>query len=64
MEYLKRYTHAPRCSIETMERLEQLRALWYGDRILVAEAIEPPSLGVDTSKDLEKAQKLMAERCE
>ena len=37
---------------ERAERLEQLRALWLGVRIAVADAIEAPPRGVDTEEDL------------
>ena len=50
--FLKKYTQWPACSLEKMESLEQLRALWNGHRIHVAEAVEIPLAGVDTDKDL------------
>lgn len=50
--FLKKYTQWPACPLEKMESLEQLRALWNGHRIHVAEAIEIPLAGVDTDKDL------------
>ena len=34
--------------------LEQLRALWYGDTILVKDAVEAPPVGIDTPDDLEQ----------
>ena len=50
--FLKEYTQWSVCPLEIMESLEQLRALWNGHRIHVAEAIEVPLAGVDTEKDL------------
>lgn len=50
--FLKAFTHWPACPLEKMESLEQLRALWNGHRIHVAEAVEVPLAGVDTEKDL------------
>lgn len=50
--FLKEYTQWPACPLEKMESLEQLRALWNGHRIHVAEAVEVPLAGVDTDKDL------------
>lgn len=44
--------HAPPCELELSERLEQLRALYLGHRIAVAEAHEVPVHGVDTEADL------------
>lgn len=50
--FLKQFTQWPACPLEKMESLEQLRALWNGHRIHVAEAVEVPLAGVDTDKDL------------
>lgn len=50
--FLKQYTQWPASPLESMESLEQLRALWNGHRIHVAEAVEVPLAGVDTEKDL------------
>ena len=47
------------CWLEETERLEQLRALWRGVRIHVADAIEPPPAGVDTPQDLERVKRLL-----
>ena len=43
----------PPCELERLERLEQLRALWLGMKIIVAEACEVPPRGVDTEADLD-----------
>lgn len=50
---LKAVSAEPPCALETAERLEQLRALWLGRRIVVADAVEAPPRGVDTEQDLE-----------
>jgi 3-deoxy-manno-octulosonate cytidylyltransferase (CMP-KDO synthetase) len=47
------------CWLENTECLEQLRALWHGKRIHVADAIEAPPAGVDTAEDLERVRKLL-----
>jgi 3-deoxy-manno-octulosonate cytidylyltransferase (CMP-KDO synthetase) len=47
------------CWLENTECLEQLRALWNGKRIHVADAIEAPPAGVDTAEDLERVRKLL-----
>ncbi|MFG3692680.1 3-deoxy-manno-octulosonate cytidylyltransferase [Stutzerimonas stutzeri] len=47
------------CWLENTECLEQLRALWHGKRIHVAEAVEAPPAGVDTAEDLERVRKLL-----
>jgi 3-deoxy-manno-octulosonate cytidylyltransferase (CMP-KDO synthetase) len=51
---LKAINAAPPCALEETEKLEQLRALWLGFRIIVADAVEPPSPHVDTEQDLAK----------
>lgn len=50
---LKRICAAPPCALEQAERLEQLRALWLGYRIIVADAGETPPRAVDTAADLD-----------
>ncbi|QKZ06074.1 3-deoxy-manno-octulosonate cytidylyltransferase [Pseudomonas eucalypticola] len=47
------------CWLEETERLEQLRALWHGVRIHVADAVEAPPAGVDTPQDLERVRRLL-----
>jgi 3-deoxy-manno-octulosonate cytidylyltransferase (CMP-KDO synthetase) len=47
------------CWLENTECLEQLRALWHGKRIHVADAVEAPPAGVDTADDLERVRKLL-----
>ncbi|TPW11201.1 MAG: 3-deoxy-manno-octulosonate cytidylyltransferase (CMP-KDO synthetase), partial [Halothiobacillaceae bacterium] len=44
------------------ESLEQPRALWHGQRIHVALAVEPAGVGVDTPEDLEKVRRLLGHR--
>jgi 3-deoxy-manno-octulosonate cytidylyltransferase (CMP-KDO synthetase) len=47
------------CALEETEALEQLRALWHGVRIHVADALEAPQAGVDTAEDLERVRRLL-----
>lgn len=47
------------CWLEDTECLEQLRALWHGVRIHVADALEAPPPGVDTPQDLERVRRLL-----
>ncbi|CAM3640511.1 3-deoxy-manno-octulosonate cytidylyltransferase [Parendozoicomonas haliclonae] len=42
--------------LEQLEKLEQLRVMWNGERIHVAEACEVPPAGVDTEADLERVR--------
>lgn len=58
--YLERYVELPACDLERMESLEQLRVLWHGGRIHVAEAQEMPPAGIDTPADLERVRGLLA----
>lgn len=53
---LRRYPQLPPAMIEQAESLEQLRALWHGIRIHVAEAAESPPPGVDTEADLARVE--------
>ena len=53
---LRQMTALPPSSLETTEKLEQLRALQSGMRILVAEACATPGIGVDTEHDLARAR--------
>jgi 3-deoxy-manno-octulosonate cytidylyltransferase (CMP-KDO synthetase) len=56
---LKAISAAPPCTLEQVEKLEQLRALWLGYRIVVATATEPPSPHVDTEEDLVNIRRLL-----
>ncbi|UVE19233.1 3-deoxy-manno-octulosonate cytidylyltransferase [Pseudomonas sp. LS44] len=47
------------CWLENCESLEQLRALWHGVRIHVADALQAPPTGVDTAEDLERVRRLL-----
>jgi 3-deoxy-manno-octulosonate cytidylyltransferase (CMP-KDO synthetase) len=56
---LEAISAAPPCDLELVEKLEQLRALWLGYRIIVADAAEPPSPHVDTEEDLASIRRLV-----
>jgi len=58
--FIREYVQWPTCNLEQMEALEQLRAMWYGHKIHVAEAWEPPGHGIDTHKDLERVEALLS----
>lgn len=47
------------CLLEDTECLEQLRALWHGKRIHVADALQSPPAGVDTAEDLARVRRLL-----
>ena len=59
---LKAFTAAAPCGLELQERLEQLRALWLGIPIVVAQACEIPPRGVDTEEDLHAVRRVLAQR--
>lgn len=50
--FIRQYVNWVPCPLEQIELLEQLRVLWYGEKIHVAVAKEHPTAGVDTSEDL------------
>lgn len=57
--YIKEYAGLAPCDIERTESLEQLRVLWHGGRIAVAEAVQVPPPGVDSEQDLQRAEAAM-----
>jgi len=56
---LRAISDASPCSLEEVERLEQLRALWLGLRIIVGKAAEPPAPAVDTEEELAKVRRVL-----
>ena len=54
--FIRTYVAYPPSLLEQAEKLEQLRALWYGHTIKVAKAIEIPGPGVDSESDLNNAR--------
>jgi 3-deoxy-manno-octulosonate cytidylyltransferase (CMP-KDO synthetase) len=61
---LQRITRIGPSSLEQIEKLEQLRALQAGIRIVVATCVEPPGPGIDTEADLQRARRDAAHRRE
>jgi 3-deoxy-manno-octulosonate cytidylyltransferase (CMP-KDO synthetase) len=57
--YLNEFSSMESCTLETLEKLEQLRAMWHGARIHVDIATEIPGHGVDTEKDLIAVEKIL-----
>ncbi len=60
--FLRRFVDWGPCWLEQTECLEQLRALWHGEQIHVADALQTPPHGVDTPEDLERVRMLFAQR--
>ena len=59
--FIRQYINWAPSSLEQIEMLEQLRVLWYGEKIHVAVAKQSPAIGVDTQEDLEKVRALFKE---
>ncbi|CAM3681280.1 3-deoxy-manno-octulosonate cytidylyltransferase [Xenorhabdus thuongxuanensis] len=58
--FIRRYIQWEPSPLESIEMLEQLRVLWYGEKIHVAKALQAPGAGVDTPEDLEAVRKVFA----
>ncbi len=57
--FLKAFSRLEPCALERLEKLEQLRALYYGYRIHVDLAQEIPGPGVDTEADLQLVEGML-----
>lgn len=57
--FIRRYVRWQPSPPEQIEHLEQLRVLWYGEKIHVGVADEFPSISVDTPDDLQRVRALM-----
>lgn len=57
--FLQQFPLLPPAPLETLESLEQLRALWHGHRIAVHVSDAAPGPGVDTPEDLERVRRLL-----
>ncbi|MCC2522391.1 3-deoxy-manno-octulosonate cytidylyltransferase [Vibrio coralliilyticus] len=58
--FINTYVNWEQTALEKIESLEQLRVLWYGEKIHVEVAKQAPPAGVDTPEDLEVVRKLIA----
>jgi 3-deoxy-manno-octulosonate cytidylyltransferase (CMP-KDO synthetase) len=50
--FLRRFVALAPAPLEVAESLEQLRALWHGERIHVSSAVQEPGPGIDTPDDV------------
>jgi len=57
--FINTYINWEPSTLEKIEALEQLRVLWYGEKIHVDVAIDAPPAGVDTQEDLEKVRAIL-----
>lgn len=60
--FVKQYVSWPECALEQIEKLEQLRVLWHGEKILVLDALCEAGVGVDTEEQLILVRQLMAKK--
>jgi len=60
VDFLRRFPSLPPAPIERFEALEQLRALWHGERIVVQVTAGTPAPGVDTEDDLARVRAIYA----
>lgn len=58
--FLRQFPTLPPAPVETLEALEQLRALWHGHRIAVHITEAAPGPGVDTPADLDRVRGIFA----
>jgi len=58
--FLRRFPRLAHSPLEDIERLEQLRVLWHGERIAVHVSTLAPGVGVDTDADLAEARRIIA----
>jgi 3-deoxy-manno-octulosonate cytidylyltransferase (CMP-KDO synthetase) len=58
--FLRRFPLLAHSPLEAIERLEQLRVLWHGERIAVHVGEGEPGIGIDTPEDLKKARAMFA----
>lgn len=59
--FLNAYSQMPQCDLETVEKLEQLRAMYHGHRIHTQQALQLPGPGIDTPEDLHKLHTILAQ---
>ena len=61
VSYVKKIAAINSCDLEAAEKLEQLRVLYQGDKIIVPQTGHGNGIGVDTQADLRKARQWYAE---
>ena len=57
---LEEFCALPKSPLESIEKLEQLRALWHRKEIFMTK-VETQSIGIDTEADYKNAQKIMGD---
>ena len=59
-KFVNQYIRWQPTVLEKLESLEQLRALWYGEKIHVELAKEAPQVGVDPLEELERVRQILS----
>ena len=59
-DFVKQYVAWQPTTLEQLESLEQLRPLWYGEKIHLELAKAVPQVGVDTAEDLERVRAILS----
>ncbi|MGH8558095.1 MAG: 3-deoxy-manno-octulosonate cytidylyltransferase [Methylococcales bacterium] len=59
VDFLNRYKNWQTSELERIESLEQLRILWYGERIVVIPVETAPQAGVDSPEDLARVERAL-----
>ncbi|MGR8949780.1 MAG: 3-deoxy-manno-octulosonate cytidylyltransferase [Gammaproteobacteria bacterium] len=57
--FLEQFVNLPHSPLETIEKLEQLRALENGFKIVVADAVKDCGFGIDTDADFQRFRALL-----
>ncbi|MFK5913267.1 MAG: 3-deoxy-manno-octulosonate cytidylyltransferase [Woeseiaceae bacterium] len=60
--FIRQYLEWQASDLEKTESLEQLRVLYYGERIKVITAKTPPGPGIDTQEDLNRVCEIFAQQ--
>lgn len=60
--FIRQYVKWEPTALEHVELLEQLRVLWYGEKIHVDVAKAIPAVGVDTVEDLERVRVILGHK--
>ncbi len=60
--YIRLFASRQSSELENLEKLEQLRGLWYGDKICCVDAIAIPCCGIDTQADIERVRKRASQK--
>jgi 3-deoxy-manno-octulosonate cytidylyltransferase (CMP-KDO synthetase) len=60
--FIQHYLAAEVCPLERTESLEQLRVLYMGHKIRIAQAIESTGQGVDTEADLLRVETALGKK--